>query len=187
MMKRIMLATAGFLLLLPGTAHAETPDVTQKVDAGTTYNWEGSTATGLNVNYHGQFDGVHPTPAQTCSDDRDSYCDTILLEFSNPLTQADIDAGKTSKKKNATITITNYAPVPDPGTDFDLRIFTSDAQGSVGEELGESAVWGYDDGDGTESVTTQITTTLAQPSKYILAHVVYFIVVNSKYSGSAAF
>lgn len=186
-MKKLVLAVTAVLTLLPLAAQAETPDVTQKVDAGTTYTWEGSTALGLNLNYHGQFDGVHPVASGTCSDDRDSYCDTLLLEFSNPLTQAEIDAGKTTKKKNATIRITNYTPVPDPATDFDLDIYTSDAQGTKGDALGESAVWGYDDGDGTETVTTQIQTSLSQPSKFVLVEVVYFIVANSKYTGSAQF
>ena len=185
-MKRILLAAVATLVLIPGTAQAETPDVTAKVDAGQTYTWTGSTATGLNVNYHGQFDGVHPAASGTCSDDRDTYCDTILLEFSNPLTQAEIDAGKTSKKKNATITIKDFAPVPDPVTDFDLILFASDASGTKGEELGQSAAWGYDDGD-SESVTTQVTTTLAQPSKFVLVEVVYFIVASSGYNGTAAF
>jgi hypothetical protein len=186
-MKRSVLALTALLVLIPGTANAETPDFTAKVEAGATHTWQGSTAMGLNVNYHGQFNGVHPTAAGTCSDDRDSYCDTILLEFSNPLTQAEIDAGKTSKKKNATVTITGYGPVPDPVTDFDLELYTSDAQGTKGDLLGESGVWGYDDGDGTETVTTQITTTLTSPSKFVLAEVVFFIVPNSTYSGSAKF
>jgi hypothetical protein len=186
-LKRIALALTAAIVLLPATARAEAPDRTFKVDAGATVAWDGTQTTGLNVNYWGQANGVHPVPPGTCSNDRDSYCDTILFEFSNPLTQAEIDAGKTSKKKNATITITNYGPVPDPGTDFDLHVFSSDAQGTIGDELGQSAVWGYDDGDGTESVTTQITTTLAQPSKFVVAEIVYFIVVDSSYDGSAKF
>ncbi|MGH2709986.1 MAG: hypothetical protein ACRDH9_02120 [Actinomycetota bacterium] len=186
-MKRSLLALAALLVLIPSTAKAETPDFTQKVDAGTTYTWQGNTALGLNVNYHGMFDGVHPTPSGTCSDDRDSYCDTILLELSNPLTQAEIDSGKTSKKKNVTITTTGYGPVPDPATDFDLKVFVSDAQGTKGDLLGESGAWGYDDGDGTETVTAQITTTLTEPSKFVLVEVVFFIVANSSYSGSAKF
>jgi hypothetical protein len=186
-MRRIVLATAAALALLPGTAHAETPDFTAKVDAGTTYNWDGSTALGLNVNYWGMFEGTHPTAPGTCTDDRDSYCDTILFEFSNPLTQEEIDAGKISKKKNATVTITEYGPVPDPATDFDLILFSSDAQGTKGDELGQSAVWGYDDGDGTETVTASITTTVAQPSTFVLAEVVYFLSANSSYAGSARF
>jgi hypothetical protein len=186
-MKRFALAVTAVLLLVPGTANAETADFTQKVDAGTTYTWQGTNALGLNVNYHGQFAPAHPTAAGTCSDDRDSYCDTILLELSNPLTQAEIDAGKVSKKKNVTIQTTGYGPVPDPATDFDLEVFSSDAQGTKGDLIGESGVWGYDDGDGTETVTAQITTTLAQPSKFVLVEVVYFIVANSSYSGSAKF
>ena len=186
-MKRILSAMVASLVLIPGTAYAETPDMTFKVDAGATHNWDGTTATGLNLNYWGMFDGAHPVASGTCSDERDSYCDTILFEFSNPLTQEEIDAGKTSKKKNATVTITNYGPVADPGTDFDLILFSSDAEGTKGDELGQSAVWGYDDGDGTETVTTSITTTIAQPSKFVLAEVVYFIVGNSSYDGSARF
>ena len=186
-MKRILLATVAALVLLPATAHAEDPDATAKVNAGETYNWEGTQATGLNVNYWGMFEGVHPVAPGTCSDERDSYCDTILFEFSNPLTQAEINSGMTSKRQTATITITNYAPVPDPGTDFDLILFTSDAQGTKGDELGQSAVWGYDEGDGTESVSTSISTTAAEPSQFVLAEVVYFIVGNSGYDGTATF
>ena len=186
-MKRSALALVAMLVLIPTAAKAETPDFTAKVDAGATHTWQGSTAMGLNVNYHGMFNGVHPTAAGTCSDDRDSYCDTILVELSNPLTQAEIDAGKTSKKKNVTITTTGYGPVPDPVTDFDLEVYASDAQGTKGDSLGESGVWGYDDGDGTETVTTQITTTLTEPSKFVLVEVVFFIVPNSSYTGSVKF
>lgn len=186
-MRRVLLATAAAVVLLPGTAHAEEADFTAKVDAGTTHTWTGTHATGLNVNYWGMFEGTHPTPPGTCSDDRDSYCDTVLLELSNPLTQEDIDAGKTSKKKTLTVTITDYGPVPDPATDFDLILFTSDAEGTKGDELGQSAVWGYDEGDGTETVPTQIVTTLAEPSKFVLVEVVYFIVSDSHYTGTAKF
>jgi hypothetical protein len=185
-MKRILLATVAALVLLPATAQAETPDFTAKVDAGATHTWNGTSATGLNVNYWGMFNGVHPTAQGTCSDDRDSYCDTVLLEFSNPLTQADIDAGRTSRKKNATITISEFGTAPDPATDFDLLAFSSDAAGTKGDELGRDGRWGYDDGD-IETVTVQITTTVAQPSKFVLFEIVYFIAPQGTYKGTAAF
>jgi hypothetical protein len=184
-MKKILLAAVATLVLLPATAHAETPDRTQKVDAGTTYTWEGSTALGLNLLYWGDpVTGGNAT--SECGDDTDNYCETVLFEFSNPLTQAEIDAGKTFKNKNATITVNNFGPVPDPVTDFDLILFESDAQGTRGESLGQSAAFGPDQ-SGDESFSTPIRTTVTQPSKFVLAEIIYFAVANSKYTGTAQF
>ena len=184
-MKRSVLALAALLVLIPSTAKAETPDITQKVDAGTTYTWTGSTAVGLNVLYWGDpATGGNATSA--CGDSQTDYCDTVLLEFSNPLTQAEIDAGKTSKKKNATITINNFGPVPDPLTDFDLIAFESDATGTRGTEIARSGDFGPNQA-GDESLATQLTTTLTQPSKFVLVEIIYFAVANSSYAGSAKF
>ena len=184
-MKPIVLAIVSALVLSPATAQAEAPDRTHKVDMGTTFTWEGNTALGLNLLYFGDpVTGGNAT--YECGDDTDNYCDTVLFEFSNPLTQADIDAGKTFKSRTATITVGNFGPVPDPVTDFDLRLYQSDAQGTQGEFLGQSANFGPDQ-DGDESYSTPIRTTVAEPSKFILAEIIYFAVANSKYTGTAQF
>ena len=185
-MKKLALAFTVILVLVPGTAHAEEPDITQKVEAGTTFNWDGSTAVGLNVNYWALLEGVHPTSPGTCSDDTNSYCDTVLFEFSNPLTQEEIDAGKTFKNKTATVTVNEFGPVPDPVTDFDMIAFESDEQGTKGSSLGQSSDFGPDQA-GDESISFPVRTTVAQPSKFVLVEIVYFAVVGSNYKGIAAF
>jgi hypothetical protein len=184
-MKKLVLAITALLVLLPLSAHAETPDITHKVDAGTTYTWDGSSALGTNLLYWGD-PATGSNATGTCGDDRDNYCDTVLLEFSNPLTQAEINAGKTKKTKTATITINNFGPVPDPLTDFDLIIFDSDAQGTKGDSLVQSADFGPNQA-GDEQVSTSIQTTITQPSKYVLVEIVYFISANSSYKGTAQF
>jgi hypothetical protein len=182
--KKLVLALTAVLVVLPATAHAEPPDISKKVDFGTTYTWEGSTALGLNLLYWGDPTGGNATFA--CGDATDNYCDTILLEYSNPLTQVDIDTGKTKRTKSTTITVNNFGPVPDPVTDFDLIIFESDAQGTRGTEIARSGDFGPQQG-GDESVGASIVTTLAEPSKFVLVEVVYFAVANSKYTGTATF
>lgn len=127
-----------------------------------------------------------PIEEGTCTHNVESYCETVFIEFSNPLTQAEIDAGKTKHTKTATITINNFGPVPDPATDFDLVVFESDAEGTKGEEIGRSAVFGPDQA-GDESVSIPLTTTISQPSVFVLLDVVYFVVLGTGYSGSATF
>ncbi|MGH2691906.1 MAG: hypothetical protein ACRDHM_05335 [Actinomycetota bacterium] len=178
-MKRIVLATTAALLLLPGTAHAA--DKTGKVEIGAPFTWAGTQTVGLNVaHYWGPIDeGV-------CTHDPQSYCETVLIEFANPLTQAEIDAGKTSKTKSASITINNFGPVPDPATDFDIVVFESDAAGTKGSEIGRSADFGPAQA-GDESVPLSIRTTVTQSSVFVYVDVVYFVVLGTGYTGTATF
>jgi hypothetical protein len=153
---------------------------------GTPFNWNGSTATGLNQYYWdpaGQGD-VGPLTHTTCNKDPLFYCDQILVEFSNPLTQAEIDAGKKTKTKSATVTIDTFSPADGPVTDFDLFTYESDANGTLGAQI---------DSDGALENTTQevntvsIVTTPTQPSKFVLVRVVFFTVTNGTYKGHARF
>lgn len=170
-----------FGLLEPGTFLPPIADQTGKVEVGAPFTWTGTATTGLNVaNYW------PPTGEGTCTHNVESYCETVFIEFSNPLTQAEIDAGKTKHTKMATITINNFGPVPDPATDFDLVVFESDAAGTKGEEIGSSANYGPDQA-GDESVSISLTTTISQPSVFVLVDVVYFAVLGTGYSGSASF
>ena len=183
-MKRIALAAVAVLMLLPSGAQAA-PDFTGKVVVGTPYSWDGTVATGANWNYWGLVPAAAPVaPVGVCTRTPQTFCDQVLIEFNNPLTQAEIDAGKTFKTRTATVRISNYAPVDDPATDFDLLLFASDAQGTVGDELGR-------DGDLTdpanETVSTPIRTTINQPSVYVLARIVYFAVAQTGYDGTATF
>ena len=185
-MKRFALALAAMTVLVPGSVQADqAADFTGKVEAGKPYTWDGTVATGANWNYWSQVPALAPVfPVGTCTRTPQTFCDQVLVEFSNPLTQAEIDAGKTFKTKTATLRISNYAPVPDPATDFDLIAFASDAAGTKGDELGR-------DGDLTdtanETVSFPVRTTIAQPSAYVLLQVVYFAVAQTGYDGTATF
>ena len=181
-MKRILLATVAALVLLPATAQAEaSTDKTGKVEIDKPFTWDGTQTVGLNVaHYWG------PIEEGTCTHDPHSYCETLLIEFSNPLTQEEIDSGKTSKTKGASITIGEFGPVPDPVTDFDLVVFESNAEGTKGSEIGRSAAFGPDQA-GDESVFLSIRTTISQPSVYVYVDVVYFAVVATGYVGTARF
>jgi hypothetical protein len=198
-MKRYALAiTALSLTLLPlsgasafplGSEAADPPPGIDKqgtVVIGTPYDWDGSTAIGLNQYYWdpaGQGN-VGPFTHTTCDKTPQYYCDQILVEFSNPLTQLEIDSGKKSKTKTATVTIDNFTPTEGPATDFDLFSYESDANGTLGAQLAS---------DGNLQNTTQelnsfsIVTTPTEPSKFVLIRVVYFTVANGTYKGHARF
>lgn len=185
-MKLVPATLVALLVLLPTTAQAEPPDgPTVKVDAGTTYTWNAVPTTGLNVLYWGEPNtGTGAT--YSCGDTVTDYCETRLFELSNPLTEADIAAGKTLRTRDVTITINNFGPVADPVTDYDLIVYASDVQGTQGEQLGSSAFYGYNQG-GDESVPLSIETTLAEPSKYVLVEIVYFAVIDSGFTGTVRF
>lgn len=188
-MKRLALVATALFVLVPATQAQAAPDKTAKVEVGTPFTWDGEVASGLNLNYWGLL-GNNATPVfprNTCSDDIRSKCEVILLEFSNPLTQEEIDAGKVFKTRTATVTITNYAPAPHPASDFDLIAFESDAQGIKGTEVARDGSLDDPEEPATEILTFPVRTTINQPSVYILVEVVYFLVAQSGYDGTAQF
>jgi hypothetical protein len=72
--------------------------------------------------------------SNTCSKDSNTYCEQVLIEYNNPLTPAEIEAGLASRKKRSTIRIDWDSDVPD----FDLEVYQSDSKGAVGDMIGSS-------------------------------------------------
>jgi hypothetical protein len=182
-MKRFIVAAAAVLVLLPANAQAA-PDRTITVKPTETKTWNGATATGVNTSHFGpQDDAVNP---EACGKDAQNYCDYTLVAFDNPLTQAEIDAGKTKKSKNATFRLTEFGPIPGPIADFDQKIYVSDVNGTKGEFVNTPWTTAQPP-DHEESFTTKIETTLTQPIKYYLVEVIYFTTVEGSYKGTVSF
>lgn len=193
-MKR--LRTAALLLLpvallaAPSASAEAATDRTLSVSAGSgSTTWKGTAAPGLNAYYFGVVGD--PAPATlgplrrgTCGKTVTDYCDSTLLELSNPLTDAELAAGKTSKTRTATITIGEYAPVPDPATDFDLVVWAVDAAGNRTTEVAR-------DGDQTdtanETVSFSVKTTPAASTVRYVVDVVYFASAGSGFTGRIGF
>jgi hypothetical protein len=172
--------------IAPANAAYVAPDQTASLTLGQRFDWTGNTAIGLNQNYWGQIDGDGAViPTGLCNKSILFYCDQILISFTNPLTEAEIAAGKTYKNKSVSVTIDTFTPTADPATDFDLLAFSSDVFGNQFEELGKDG--SLDPGKTSEAVTFAVTTTLTQPTKYVLLHVVYYNVVNGSYAGHVTF
>lgn len=179
---RILALTAAATVLLAGSAHAA-PARTLSANAGQTITWDGAQAIGANVNY---FDitegngGSYAAPG-TCTTDARSYCDTTLVKVTNPVPDEDADGVLT---KTARVTISDYGPVPDPATDFDLLAFKSDANGTQGAEYARD---GNLDDTANETVSFSVKTTRAEPEQWVLVQVVYFASLNSGYKGTFKF
>ena len=173
----------------PASADAP-PDKTGKVVIGTPFTWDGTRKVGANPYYFRQHSALPneagPFKTYTCSSQPYQTCETVLLEFSNPLTDAEIAAGKTSKTKSATVIVNAFDPAP---SDFDFVAFASDAQGTKGEFFTGAAgtsTSGNNAGD-PESKTFDIRTTVESPSVWMLVEVVYFAAPNATYKGTARF
>lgn len=186
---RLLTVAAVLLALAPVGAASAAPDRSLVVAAGETATWDGAPALGANAYYYGVTgppapSAVGPVSSGTCSKDIHHYCEQVLVELRNPLTQADIDKGITERYRNVVVFLSDYGPVPDPATDFDLLMFASDKNGIVGQELDG-------DGDATdtarETVSADIQTTATEPSVYVLIRVVYFTSVNSGYKATVSF
>lgn len=172
-----------------GSETADPPpgiDQVGKVVIGTPYEWTGSTATGLNQYYWDPVGAgdIGPLTSLTCTKEPETYCDQILVEFSNPLTQAEIDSGKKFKSKGATVTLDTFTPTDGPTTDFDLLVYESDATGTFGPLISSD---GNLFNTTEETVSFSIETTPTEPSKFVLVRAVYYMVFNGSYHGHARF
>lgn len=174
------------LPLLGGPAQAA-PDRTMTVANGKSATWTGATATGMNQ-YYWDPAGVGPAgPVEDhkCTKDVQYYCEVILVKFENPFTEAELaDPKKKFKERAATIVLDNFSPAF-PVSDFDLLVYESDANGTVGPLIDSDGAIGPT--DNTEQVDFTITTTRTEPAVYVLAHVVYYQVVNGNYKGTVTF
>ena len=181
-MKRFATVLTGAVLvgmLSIGPAHAVPVKHKLEVAAGETKTWNGTAAVGANVNYNGLVDEA---TAGECSDDVDTKCEYALLTVSNPVPDSDAD-GKL--KRNLTITLDSYS-IPSPGSDFDFRVFTTDAEGTKkGDEVGFSANTDVVDPD--EQSVVSIQTTKTTPTVYLLVEVAYFTSLNATYKATVKF
>lgn len=181
------------LTLVPGlgaTATDDAPDKTGKVEIGKPFAWDGTRKIGSNPYYFKQAgaqpDELGPFSTFTCSNLPHQTCEVVLLEFSNPLTQAEIDAGKTTKTKTATITVDRFDPAQ---VDFDFVVYASDSTGKKGEFFtgAQAGSQSANNPGQAESLQIPIDTTIDQPSVWVLLEVVYFAAPNAAYKGVARF
>ncbi|MGH2710770.1 MAG: hypothetical protein ACRDH9_06150 [Actinomycetota bacterium] len=146
----------------------ETAEVDGVVRPGQPFEWDGTQATGAYV--------VWQLSADCGSSGAPYRCDRLLLQLSNPP-----DPGEGTRTATATVEIGEFAPMPAPGSDFDLYVYESDGFGTEGALIDESA--GIDP---VERVQFPLTTTEAAPSGYVLVEVLYYQSVESGYTGKAS-
>ena len=150
---RLLVALA-VLAALPASASAAARTVT--IDAaGAPQSWTGTNAQGFNVTF---FDDHLPNQ---CGTDPQDYCDDTLVHF----TSADA-----LEDSNLTFRIEGFAH-----SDYDLRVYTSDSSGAVGDYLGSPT----GDNAGLIPLATfagdpESLTTWADPDSWFLVRVVYF-------------
>ncbi len=156
------LMVGSFAVATPANAQTQPPDRTVTVTPATSpVTWEGTQATGANVEY--DFDAGEP-----CGKTPADYCDITLVH---------VDAGDfwETNAGGVEFTLSDYSP--NSGSDFDMQIFESDASGSKGKLVGSS---GNPPGDSERA-------TLIAPSGYYRVQVVYFAVTQSSYTGTLRF
>jgi hypothetical protein len=153
-------------LAFPSVAAAHpnhTPDRTIAVDPSAPQPWDGALASGGNIEYNG-------ASGEPCGKTPDSYCDITLLNVNVAPSFWDVRGG------GVQIDVTDFSP--NPGSDFDLYIYESDANARVGRLVASSA-----DIPGAEE-----STAINRASGFYLVQVVYFAVpIPSQYKGSAKF
>jgi hypothetical protein len=121
-----------------------------------------------------------------CTKDPNAYCERILVELINPLTEEEIAAGLPSKKRAARIKIADYSPGTTPsGSDLDLYAYESTAQGTKGASLGSSTTSSVD--QNFDEVTLQVTTNPTKSSQWVLIEVVYWVAPSGSYYGAVTF
>jgi hypothetical protein len=186
---RVLVAAALLVAMIPvGGASAKDRELALAV--GESKTWNGVTATGANVNYHGLFDtrphGINQLRPGACGKEVEDYCDVTLVAFSNPIPE---DSNQTSRQRAARFVIDSYTT---PG-DYDLQVYESDAKGTRLAKAHGDTQGGcpcIDNGNYTglyEEVEFSVRTTKAEPVKYYLVEVVYFANVQSSYKGTVTF
>lgn len=158
----LLVAIAAGTLILVGQAAGVTPDRTGTVDPVTPFTWEGTQASGANLDYSAQT-------GEPCGKALEDYCDVTLLNVNVAPSFWDTRGG------GVQISIGNYTP--DAASDFDLYVYESDASGTRGALVGSSP----------NIPSLPESTTIPNASGYYLVQVVYFAVVASRYSGEAKF
>jgi hypothetical protein len=174
MSRRVWFAVVVVVLcLVPALSASAAPDASVELTPGTSHSFQQSADRGFNLNYGGL---VPAAPKQVCTKSAETYCDTVLVKLSNPLTQSDIDAGVTSKKRAFAVTVT---PSGGATADYDLAVWAADAQGNRVTQIGYSKT-------GTPFVGGEAITSGSTPAQYILVEVVYWVGLG-KYNATVEF
>jgi hypothetical protein len=179
MTKRLLLLMAVLMALLPAAGAVAETDHTTTLLPGDSFEWSESSQFGTNINYFPWVPQADPViPLASCSKNPHYYCDTVLVNFSNPLTEDELAAGVTTKTRKAVVTVGDF--VEEHVSDFDLRVFASDAEGAKGVMLGES-------GSGMpEQVQLNLRSTADKGEHWALVEVAYWSGIGG-YTGTIKF
>jgi uncharacterized repeat protein (TIGR01451 family) len=141
------------LVALPNAASAATDHSVTVTDAAPTASWDGTSATGFNQTYDSTTGGP-------CGKTEDTYCDTALVH---------VDV---TSPQNVEIGVVDFDV---PTSDFDLFVYESDASGTRGDFVDDSASF----------AAIEEFVTIPGASGFYLVHVVYFQVFpESGYRGT---
>jgi hypothetical protein len=177
----LVAALAGLGLAAP--AGAATDNSVAVTPAAPTADWTGAVGSGLNTSFF--LGGTGPIPDGACAKDPNTMCESTLVH----VTGDGIGAGSVKFR------IDGFQPV----SDFDLRVYTSDATGAPDDDLtaphgdvADSSPLGTDDprhssaGD-FETTIVDLGTYLdgegGPVDQYFLVEVPYFIVAEDSYKG----
>jgi hypothetical protein len=176
---RFTFPAAVLAALALATPAAAAPDKAATVTfAEPTQALEGDTATGVNVSYFLDPD----VTTGTCAKDPDNYCSTFLFK-------ADEFTGTAGSGTNRSATLTFRMDGFSEASDFDLRVYESDADGTKGAFLGYPETSDIQDtsplGDLDPRATflgdyeTKVVTGV-RPGKHFLVEVPYFFAIEDR-------
>jgi len=108
----------------------------------------------------------------TCTKDPNTYCETVLIELTNPY--EDENARKGRERGNVFFTLTTADMVL---SDYDLYVYESDADGAKGSEVTSAGEFPLLIQSSTEQTTVVVSTTQELETVWLLAEVYYFAAV----------
>lgn len=160
-----------FALAAAPASHAAVRTIT--IDPGhAAQQWTGAPTAGVNGTWF--LDGTGPIKSGQCTTDPYTYCDDTLVRFTSDVPLED---------STLSFRIDGFQH-----SDYDLRVYASDASGAAGELLGT----GKGEGKGLVPVATfagdpESFSTEADPDSWYLVRVVYFAVPGDEnYTGSVS-
>ncbi len=170
-MRRILMLVTALAMALAMAPAADTA----VVDA------EFTLAPGESATFEGQVGGVNPLYYNlpqagmgghgTCAKTPDMYCEHVLVTLVNPVADDGDDATDLTSDAYFDATLATDAG------DYDIILYASDADGTIGDELGSSA--SYPLGDFGEAVSTVITTSESSDTVYLLLRIVHYAPVDN--------
>lgn len=172
MKRHLALALCGAVAL--GTVAAGPNEASQaaidhefELELGDAASDVGSQPVGINVeNYVGDGYSCDGAPNHTCG--------IALVKVTNPYEEENAKKGRERATLNVVVT-------PDfAGSDYDVLVFESDADGNQGAEVGSAGgVPVTDHPESVESVSVVVTTTEEETERYFLVWIVHWATVGS--------